>query len=340
MEKVMPMEAELSSDPLVKGATLLSGHAMLRVPDHLPGALSGRGEPVLMALPVLSWLLDLVRPQVVVNHTAGRGLAHLACCQMMVGQGGKCYLVTSNDVTETIADLRKSQFRGCSVDLRDPAILEAGSVELATFLMASAADGETFDWSGWLMRRAPRGVILAYGAGCHELAASGQLVVDEGAVLRLGSEDMPLLLALGPEAPAVLRALAVLSAEEAERRALEVLLQNQMRRLELEVLARSQPALAPDPTALHQPPPRSLAEAEAQIARLIEQQAADLDELQVEFDTRDAALDAQEARHQAEMEQHQAELARKEAIIARLENHIAAVTPASGVASRNRLRLW
>lgn len=332
------MSAERMSDPLVSAAQMSAGHPFFRLPTHLPGALPAGGAPVLAALPVVFWLMDLLRPKRVVNQAGARGLAHLACCEMAARAGGTCALISDSKIPETLLIARNAQFRDHSVDLSRPEALAAGSVDLVTIPLPRAADVGAVDWSLWRARRAPAGVILAYGAGCHDLGALGGLTGD--AVLMLGPQEAPVLLALGQQAPAVLHQLADQPSDAPERQALDALVVVQMRRLELEVLARAQPILGPDPTTLDLPPPQSLAEAEAQMARLIEQQAADLDGLQAEFDARDAEMVAQDARHQAERAAHRQELARKDAIIARLEAHIAAEPPAAAAVSRRRFWRW
>ncbi len=316
------MGPERSANALLHAAALLRNHPVLRLPEHLPGVVSdpvsGRAEPALAAVPLVLWLMDLLRPRQVVNYSRGRGLVHLACCQMAADLDAKntcCHLSAPEGVSDWVQSHRQGTEAAVSVDLQDLTRLPSASVELIT--VSYKGNTRQLDWRHW---RAPQGVILAYGAGCEELApALGGAVLDINTV--------PILLAPGPEAPAVLREVTP---------DLLALLQMQARRLELEVLVRAQPVLISDPTALRQPPPRNLAEAEVQIARLISQQADDLDAVQLEFEARDAELAAERIRHQAALEAQRADLHRKDAIIAALEAHLeqsqpATAAPQSGV---------
>ncbi len=324
------MRFNLSASPIVTAGLALLEHPMLRVPVYLPAALSGAtAEPGVKAVPLVFWLMDVLRPRRVLSQIGSHGLVHAACCQAVVEGHFEttCWLLrgAAGDESETLQQLRAGRFITCSKPINDLATVADGSLDLITLPVARAGDVNGVDQEVWLKKRAPEGVLLLYGAGVQDLPPEGVLRANGGAVLRLGDDDAPLLLVLGPEAPELLQALAASAPDCAEYTGVNGLLLRQIRQLELETLARAYSASVPGLSTLPQAAPKTLAEAEAQMARLIEQQAADLEELASECEAQADILRAQNKQHQAQLAGVKANLKRKDAIIARLEKHIAAM---------------
>ena len=128
---------------------------------------------------------------------------------------------------------------------------------------------------------------------------------------------------------------------------MNAVLLRQIRRLELETLARAYSASVPDLAVVPQPAPKTLAEAEAQMAQLIQQQAADLEEIASECAAQANVLREQNKQHQATLAGLKAKLKRKNAIIAQLEKQIAAKqtnhqenVPPKPVARAQRKPFW
>lgn len=311
------MTFDFSAIPVLTAAAVLAEHRLLQVPNYLQDA----SEEDVSAVPLALWLTELLRPKTVVSLDGYSGVVHAAVCQVVLELGlkSRCYIHQAHPPSDLFMTLCQQELQGCSHPLLQLSQFDAGQVDLMLIELATAARVADINWQELMSKLSQQGVLLLYGGGIpdvpHEIRA-----VEPGQQVVLGTPDMPVLLILGAQVPAEVQALGV----DADVSGLRVLLQQQGRRLSLEALARQQALLTPDPTAPQLIPPQDLAQAKAQIAQLIEQQAADLDALAARFAAEEEERQLQRGARQEELRLLTEDLQRKDEIIATLEARIAA----------------
>ncbi|MBW3245423.1 hypothetical protein KUV57_22485 [Epibacterium sp. DP7N7-1] len=315
------------SDPCspISAARALQNHSLFWMPDYLTESAG------VAQLPLVFWLVDALRPNVVVSLGGHEGVVHLGICQAVqkLALDCTCYFHLAQPAGETFMRRCQDSYRECSRPLAALKDVPDGAVDLACVNVTDVARGEEIDWEKLHRKLSSCGVLLIYGAAVdvphHPLPAAAVALLSGGSRLQLGGgADAAVLLfaATPPAGVAALAALGEVDADPAGAAAVTALLRNQGRLLELERHRRALPILAPDPTAPELPEPQTLEEAKAQMAQLVELHASDLEQFGAQLEGHGEDIAALKAAHQKELADAKAELARKDMMLETLNQRL------------------
>jgi len=274
------------------------------------------------SLPLLFWLSETLRPQITVSLGGQQGVAHLALCQAAtrLGLEGRCLVQLDGPEAERFRRVRQDRFATRSAPVlpgRD-GFLGAESA----LLTVNLGDGQqkNLGWMPWLQHLPPRGAAVFYGAEAAGTRILEPMIPAGALVLPLGCPKGPISLVLGADRP---KSLAELAESAEAQDGLNGFLAHQEQYLQQSL--ERQALGGPDPTALRLPEPQTLEDAKEQIARLIDQQAEDLDCLAQHLQAQDEAAAQQQWQQEVALAVEQAEVARQRNIVARLEAGIAGI---------------
>lgn len=324
------MTFDFSLFPTLGAVAALNNHSLLRVPQYL----GDDTEEMLAAVPLAYWMADLVEPKTILSLDGTNGQLHGVFCEWAMSRkcDTDCYIHQAQPPAGRFMELCKKSWNEHSRPMPAWDKIAAGTADMITVEVNTTARVAEIDWGDLTTKLSSSGVILVYGAAADDIPREARYGT-QGGCINLGNADVPLLLILGREAPAVLLSLIEQASGEnddevslAELCGLRAILGEQRRRLFLESWARRQSPLISDPTAPQFEPPKDLADAETQIAQLIEQQASDLEALVAGFAAKEEDRLTQERVNRERMHGLEADLARKDEIIATLEARIDHVT--------------
>ncbi|PCJ07325.1 MAG: hypothetical protein COB16_11620 [Rhodobacteraceae bacterium] len=271
-------------------------------------------------LPLLFWLSEVLQPQVTVSLGGQEGVAHLALCQAAarLALDTRCLVQLEGPDPVRFHDARQAY----SSDRSGPVLVGGDGFSAVSAAVLTVHLGrcptQAIGWMPWLQHLPPRGAAVFYGAGTAEMERLEPVCPAGGTLLRLGLPDAPVLLALGSDMPK--RVTELLGSTELQE-SFNGFLMGLGARLQQRVCRHL--ILSPDPTAPLLPVPQNLEEARAQITRLIEMQAEDLDCLAQHLQDQEKLATQRQLQQRAALAVEQAEVARQRNIVARLEAGVA-----------------
>ncbi len=217
-------------------------------------------SPALAALPLIFWLTDEFRPELVLTEGDATGVAHLAFCQATERLGLDTLCVTDAKAPEQAGDAPKRAAR-----LGEESVPEEGFDLIAAEL--SESGGNLAHLAG---RLSDSGALMLYGSGLGEALLAGAPAPDMQALI-FGTDSPRVALWLAPGAPEAVAELAALPVESPERQAFNRFLDRQGEIHRLEFQARGAGA-RPDPAVQEAAPPpsRHAEDVERLLAKLIE----------------------------------------------------------------------
>lgn len=154
--------------------------SMLASPDYLvPSAWSGH-------LPFAGWVVEALRPRVLVELGTHRGLSFMAFCQAMASNAvdGRCYAVDTwegdphagsygAEVYDTVAEYRARKFPGFTELMRmtfdeAAAYFHDASIDLLHIDGLHTYEAVRHDFETWLPKMSSRGVVLFHDTSVRE----------------------------------------------------------------------------------------------------------------------------------------------------------------------------
>ncbi|MEQ8292250.1 MAG: hypothetical protein RIA08_08595 [Roseovarius sp.] len=239
-------------------------HRLLELVSHpLTWPASYRDDSAsLPALPLIFWLTDLFRPDMVLTTGGTTGTAHRAFRQAAdrLGLTTQC-LDTGAAPDGTLDDAPTAEVDGDA---------PAGQIDILAVNLSENTARRTQDMALIADHTGHASAILLYGPGLTESLISG--VPAQGMKIMVFGRSAPqMALFLAPGAPSPLSQLAALPPDSAERRAFDDFLDRQGQMHRLDLMARGAgPRAAETMQDIAPPPSRHAEDVERLLARLLE----------------------------------------------------------------------
>lgn len=290
-------------------------HCLLWSPDYLARS-AGQAH-----VPLMFWLVDLLKPRQTLSLGGAEGVVHAAICQAAARNALNCdcRVHLLHPANERFIRHISKHYADFSLPVGDLADIEEQSVDVITIHVTSSERAKEIDWDAIYGKLAETGVCVIYGPSLEQIPRHALHGAEQKDLLHLGESERAARLVLGTKAPSVLRELIENHTAKSD---LEKLLSHRADFLEQANAVRDFPPLMPDPTAPEFVEPMSLDEARAQIAHLIELHATDLETLAARLEQERTTQNAREEEHLSDVARMEEELKRKDVMLEALNQKV------------------
>ncbi|NVO25692.1 hypothetical protein [Donghicola mangrovi] len=167
-------------------------------------------SPAVKCIPLIFWLVQELKPKLVINFGGGAGVAHIATCEALskLKIKGACYQHLTRPNTGEFVQLCSSIYSGLSRQLSGELSSNEKHIALLTVHLDTQEQAQAQDWAMWLKRLDRKGAAVVYGAAAFS-AELDEILFEGGFThFRIGDDGHPILLVFGKQPEGALLSLS------------------------------------------------------------------------------------------------------------------------------------